>query len=143
MFIRLFKFGVFFYLDEKCGVFVYLDLCYWLILKFCLLVGYFYWIIGIFLLLMCLFIFCILLFLFESLKMELIEVVFVLFIEYSWFFRLNVDSWVFLIFGVFNLLRLDGKNIFVRDFVVVVLVSGIVEGFFRIVVLYLNLSKIF
>lgn len=129
--------------EEKCGIPAHLDSRYWSILKFCLLSGYVHRITGISPSLMRPLTSCISSPLSENLKAELIDVVSVVFTEYSRPLRSNLDSWVSLTSGALNLLRPDGKNIYVRDSAVVELVSGIVGGFSKTVASHPNPSKLF
>ncbi|KAG0565292.1 hypothetical protein KC19_8G179700 [Ceratodon purpureus] len=128
---------------EQSDVPAHLDSRYWSILKFCLLSGYLHHITGVSPSLMRPLTSCISVSLSETLKLELIEVVSVLFREYSRPFRSNLDSWVSLTCEALNLLRPDGRNVSEKDPSDVELVSGIVEGFSRTIASHPNPSKVF
>lgn len=129
--------------EANCDAPAHLDSRYWSILKFCLLSGYLNHITGVSPSLMRPLTSCISLSLSEPLKLELIEVLPVLFTEYSRPFRSNLDSWVSLTSGALNLLRPDGRNFFVEDSSVVALVCAIVEGFSRTIATHPNPTKVF
>lgn len=114
----------------------HLDSRYWSILKFCLLSGYLHHTSPS---LMRPLTACITVPLSEPLKLELIEVVTVLFTEYSQPYRSDLESWVSLTGAALNLLRPDSRN----DSSTVALVSAIVEGFSRTVAAHPNPTKVF
>lgn len=129
--------------EEQSDVPAHLDPRYWSILKFCLLSRYLHHMTGVSPSLMRPLTSCISSPLSETLRLELTEVVSVLFTEYSRPFRSNLDSWVSLACGALNLLRPDGRNISVKEPSVVELVSAIVEGFSRTISSHPNPSKVF
>jgi len=128
---------------SSCGAPAHLDSRYWSILKFCLSSGFLHRITGVSPSLMRPLSSCISVSLSEPLKVELIEVVSVLFSEYSRPFRSNLESWVSLTSGALNLLSPDGRSILVPDSSVVALVSEIIEGFSRTIASHPNPTKVF
>lgn len=128
---------------SSCDAPAHLDSRYWSILKFCLSSGYLHRITGVSPSLMRPLISCISVLLLEPLKLELIEVVSVLFTEYSRPFSSNLESWVSLTSGALILLRPEGRGIIVPDSSVVALVSAIVEGFSRTIASHPNPTKVF
>ena len=129
--------------EQQSDVPAHLDSRYWSILKFCLMSGYLHHTTGVSPSLMRPLTSCILLSLSETLKRELIEVVSVLFTEYSRPFRSNLDSWVCLTFEALSLLKPDGRNVFAKDSSLVELGSAIVEGFSRTIASHPNPTKVF
>lgn len=127
----------------SCEAPVHLDSRFWSILKFCLASGYLHRITGVSPSLMRPITSCISVSLSEPLKLELIEVVSVLFTEYGRPFWSNLESWVCLTSGALDLLRPDGIGITVPDSSTAELVIAIVEGFSRTIASHPNPSKVF